>query len=286
MRRGNTSARGSGRAPRLDAPGRLRERWTRLHLTDREPWPDDKRIRDLAVHHPSLTTSIETQGGAAAVARVLQDAWHEFHAGEFARASALGRTLGPLGAAVANKAAAVDSLYSRHSPAALLKHLETAIEAGERAVTELPEQPNIQYTLALVLGRYSQRISIVKALSAGLASRVREHLQRTLALEPRHAEAHIAFGLFHAEIVAKLGSLAASLAYGASQREALDHFRQALALVPGSPIVHMEYAHGLMLLDAARHRGQAERLYRDAAGCEPADAMERLDVERAKAGLP
>ena len=286
MRRGNTSARDSGRAPRPAAHGRLRERWTRLHLTDREPWPDDERVRDLAAAHPSLTPRIEAQGGAAAAARVLQDAWREFHAGEFARASTLGRTLGPLGASVANKAAAVDSLYSRRSPAALLKHLETAIEDGEHAVAELPEQPNIQYTLALVLGRYSQRISIVKALSAGLASRVREHLQRTLALEPRHAEAHIAFGLFHAEIVAKLGSLAASLAYGASQREALEHFRQALALVPGSPIVHMEYAHGLMLLDAARHRQQAERLYRDAAGCEPADAMERLDVERAKAGLP
>ena len=286
MRRGNTPARVPGRTHRPDAHGRLRERWARLHLTDREPWPDDKRVADLAARHRSLATSIETHGGAAAAARVLQDAWHEFHAGEFARASALGRTLGTLGASVANKAVAVDSLYSRRSPAELLKHLESAIEGGERAVAELPEQPNIQYTLALVLGRYSQRISIVKALSAGLASRVREHLQRTLALEPRHAEAHIAFGLFHAEIVAKLGSLAASLAYGASQSEALDHFRQALALVPDSPIVHMEYAHGLMLLDAARHRQQAERLYRDAAACEPADAMERLDVERAKAGLP
>ena len=40
-----------------------------------------------------------------------------------------------------------------------------------------------------------------------------------------------------------------------------------------------------MLLDAARYRGQAQALYGDAAACEPADAMERLDVERAKAWL-
>ncbi len=40
-----------------------------------------------------------------------------------------------------------------------------------------------------------------------------------------------------------------------------------------------------MLLDPARYREQAERLYRDAAECEPADAMERLDAERARGGL-
>ncbi len=286
MRQANTPARAPASASRANAYGRLRERWPRLHLTDREPWPDERLVGALAGRHPSLALWLESRAGAAGVARVLQEAWHEFHEGEFARAKRLGESLGPFGATVANKAVAVDSLYSRRGDAELLKALETAIERGERAVAELADQPNTHYTLALILGRYSQRISIVKALATGLAGRVRQHLERALALEPRHAEAHLAFGLFHAEIVAKLGSLAANLAYGVSQREALDHFRQALALAPPSPIVHMEFAHGLMLLDASRYREQAERLYRDAAACEPADAMERLDAERARRGLP
>ena len=62
--------------------------------------------------------------------------------------------------------------------------------------------------LALALGRHSQRISIVKALADGVATRVRTHLDTTLRLEPRHAEAHIALGLYHAEIVAKIGPTA------------------------------------------------------------------------------
>lgn len=263
----------------------LHERWSRLHQTDREPWPDARAVGRLARAGAPLTGWVEERGGPAAVAEALQDAWRAFHSGAFARAAQQGEKLGALGAAVANKAAAVDSLYSKRNAAQLLHALESAVARGEQAVAELPGHANTHYTLALVIGRYSQRISILKALAAGLAGRIREHLERTLALEPRHAEAHLAFGLYHAEIVAKLGSLAASLTYGASASAAAEHFRQALALAPASPIIRMEYAHGLLLLDPARHRREAHELYAQAAACAPADAMERLDVARAKQSM-
>jgi tetratricopeptide (TPR) repeat protein len=263
----------------------LREHWGRLHHTDREPWPDARAIGKLAKAHPLLASPIEANGGASAVAEALQDAWRAFHSGAFARAIRGGEELGALGAAVANKAAAVESLYSKRNATQLLQGLESAIARGEQAVAQLPDHPNTHYTLALVLGRYSQRISILKALAAGLASRVREHLERTLSLEPRHAEAHIALGLYHAEIIGKLGSLAASLTYGATAGAAREHFRQALALAPSSPIVRMEYAHGLLLLDGKAHLREAQELYAQAAACDPADEMERLDVARAKRGL-
>jgi len=264
--------------------GELREHWSRLHQTDREPWPDARAIGRLAKGRPSLAAWIEAQGGAGAVAEALQEAWRAFHSGAFARAVAAGERLGSLGAIVANRTVAVESLYSTASATRVLTALESAIARGERAVAELPDHANAHYTLALVLGRYSQRISILKALAAGLAGRVREHLERTLALVPEHAEAHVAFGLYHAEIVAKLGSLAANLTYGATAGAAIEHLRRALALAPDSPIVRMEYANGLMLLDAGRHRRQAEELYQQAAACTPADEMERLDVARAKRG--
>lgn len=263
----------------------LRALWSRLHRTDREPWPDAHAVGQLARQHVGLASSIEAHGGAAQVAHALQDAWRSFHAGAFARAIRAGEKLGVCGACVANKAAAVDSLYSKRGAPQLLEALEAAIARGEHAVVELPNHPNAHYTLALVLGRYSQRISILQALATGLASRVRQHIERTLSLEPRHAEAHLAFGLYHAEIVGKLGSLAAGLTYGATPSAAIEHFRQALALAPASPIVRMEYAHGLLLLDARQHLREAQELYRQAAACEPADEMERLDVARARRGL-
>jgi tetratricopeptide (TPR) repeat protein len=166
-----------------------------------------------------------------------------------------------------------------------LKLLQGAADRGEDAIRQLPEHANGHYTLALVLGRYSQRTSIVTALAEGTGGRIRVLLERTLALEPRHAEAHVAFGLYHAEIVGQLGGLVGGLTYGVSTKGALEHFRAALKLAPESPIVHVELAHGLMLIDARANRAQALEHYERAAACVPADAMERLDVERARRGL-
>jgi len=81
-----------------------------------------------------------------------------------------------------------------------------------------------------------------------------------------------------------MGSLLAGLTYQASRKAALEHFQRALKLTPESPIAHLEYANGLLLLDAGSNREQALELYRQAAELEPADAMELLDVERARRG--
>ena len=143
----------------------------------------------------------------------------------------------------------------------------------------------LDYMLALAMGRHSQRISILKALADGIATQVRSHLEATLKLEPRHAEAQIALGMYHAEIVAKIGSLLAGLTYGASRDASMEHFRHAIKLTPGSPIAHIEYANALMLLDARANREQANEHYARAAAIVPADAMEELDVQRAQRHL-
>jgi tetratricopeptide (TPR) repeat protein len=267
------------------AAGSLHERWARLHATDREPWPDERLLGRLAKEHARFATWLQSVDALAALAHSLQHTWGKFHDGDFQGAIDDGSRLGPLGATIANKAAAVHSLYSKRGSPHELELLDAAVKRGEQAVALLPEYANAHYTLALALGRYSQGISILKALAAGIASRVRTHLERTLDLEPQHAEAHVAFGLYHAEIVAKLGALVASLTYGASGDAALEHLRRAAKLAPGSPIVHIEYANGLMLLDSQRHREEARALYAQAASFEPADEMERLDVERARRGL-
>jgi tetratricopeptide (TPR) repeat protein len=267
-------------------PGeKLHAQWAKLHRGDCERWPDQQRVATLARDSMAFAEVVRARGGASTVAQQLQQAWREFHAGEFPEAIERGATLGALGGSVANKATAVAALYSQRSPAQTVPMLTAAIDRGEEAVAQLSDYPNAHYMLALVIGRYSQRISILKALSRGLAGRVRSHLQKTLELEPRHAEAHVAFGLYHAEIVGQLGALAASLTYGASGEAALDHFRRATHLAPNSAIVHMEHAHGLLRLDADRHREEARSLYERAAACEPLDAMEDLDVARAARGL-
>jgi len=260
----------------------LKKQWGRLHQGDREPWPEESLVAHLGSKHAPFASPLKSLGGAAAVALALQGAWEEFHAGDFGAAIAQGSKLGAIGAAVANKAAAVDSLYSNQREPIILQELDTGVKRGEQAVKLLPDYANLHYTLALVLGRYSQRITILRALAEGLAGRVHAHLQRAVALEPQHAEAHVALGLYHAEIINKLGALAASLTYGASREKAIEHFQHAVKYAPLSPIVHMEYANGLRLLDAQRHRAQIHTLYEQAAACKPIDAMEQLDSDRAR----
>ena len=76
------------------------------------------------------------------------------------------------------------------------------------------------------------------------------------------------------------------LTYGAKKDAALEHFQKALKLNPDSAIARIEYANGLV---TAVRQGpklkEAEKLYAEAAKQKPLDAMERLDVEAAKAEL-
>jgi tetratricopeptide (TPR) repeat protein len=173
-------------------------------------------------------------------------------------------------------------LYVEKNDRKRLDLLRAAIKRGEAAVQQLPGDANVHYTLAMVLGRYSQRISILEAVAAGFAGKIRDRLERTLKIEPKHAEACVALGLYHAELVKTLGSLAARLTYGASQKAAIENFRRAVSLAPRSAIAHVEFAHGLELLDAAAHRDEVEEQYAQAASFEPLDVMEQLDIERAR----
>jgi tetratricopeptide (TPR) repeat protein len=85
--------------------------------------------------------------------------------------------------------------------------------------------------------------------------------------------------------VGKVGGLVAGMTYGAKKDSALEHFQKALKLNPGSAIAHIEYANGLIVLFGKQKLDEATKLYEQAAKCQPADAMERLDVELAREEL-
>ncbi len=236
----------------------LGKAWSRLHAGDCEPFPDG---------------------------RELQEAWRAFHRGDFAQAIALGAKEGAQGATVANKAAAVAATYLEEDDRRAIRLLEDGAKRAEQATRTAPDDANAWYMQAFVLGRYAQRVSIVKALAEGVGGKVGSALERALALAPKHADAHIALGLYHAEIIDKVGALAGRLTYGADAAKSLKHFEQALKLNPDSAIAHMEYANGLLMLKGDGQKKKATELYRKAASMKPADAMERLDVEQAKAEL-
>jgi hypothetical protein len=259
----------------------LQKRWSRLHQGDCEPYPAVASLKKLVSAHPALEPSMPVDQAAEA----LLAAWRAYHQGDFGHAVELGLAVGRLGYNVANKATAI---YAGYLESGEKRKLALFLESAQRA-EELqacaPSMANAWYLHALTLGRYAQGISVARALAEGLGGKVKTSLERTLALEPRHADAHIALGAYHAEVINKIGALVGGLTYGASTDAGVKHFRTALKLNPHSAIARIEYANGLAMMLGEARMAEATRLYEEAAKCVPADAMERLDVELARSEL-
>ena len=100
-----------------------------------------------------------------------------------------------------------------------------------------------------------------KALKDGYGGRIKSALETALKLDPKHADAHTAMGAYHAEIIDKVGGMIGKLTYGANKDAALEHYRQALKLNPQSPIAHIEYANGLLMLLGDKGTDEATELY-------------------------
>lgn len=236
----------------------LRRHWARLHAGDAEPWPEDPAV---------------------------VEAWALFHSGEFQQAAEAGLRCGDAGATVASKATCTYANYLEKKEKARLDLFLQAAERAEAQTKAQPRNPNAWYWHAYALGRYSQGISVAKALAQGLGSKVKEALERTIALQPHHADAHMALGAFHAEVIDKVGSLIGGMTYGVKKETGLQMFQEAMRLFPGSPIYLIEYANGLVMLEGERSMNEATRLYEQAAACVPMDAKERLDVDLAREEL-
>ncbi|MGQ0709156.1 MAG: hypothetical protein ACT4NV_05340 [Rhodoferax sp.] len=228
---------------------RLKRHWARLHAGDREPLPSDPQV--LA-------------------------AWSLFHAGRFKEAVVTAMDAGPQGHTVVNKTTSVyASFLEPTEKSRQVLFLEVAKRASEQCASE-PDNANAYYWYGYALGRYSQGISVAKALAQGIGSKVKTALERAIVLQPDHADAHVALATFHAEIIDKVGTLIGHMTYGARKETCLGLFAKAITLCPKSPHVLIEYANALTMLEGERHETQVQSLYDQAFGIRPRDAHEHL----------
>ncbi len=242
---------------RFDA-SRVKKQWGQLHAGDLEPMPDDERVLE---------------------------AWALFHGGEFEKAAEVGLQAGHAGASVANKATCV---YAHYLEPREKNRQRLFLQVAERAAalaTMEPGNANAFYWQAYALGRYSQGISVAKALTQGLGVRIRHALETTIARCPHHADAHLTLAAFHAEVIDKVGSMVGGMTYGANKATGLALYQKAMALNPDSVVTLTEYANGLVMLEGIDALPEANRLLDRAASIEPQDAMERLYVASARVAL-
>jgi hypothetical protein len=237
---------------------RLKKFWPRLHAGDAVPLPTE----------PALLR-----------------AWGLFHSGDFQQAVEVGLLAGGSGITAAYKATCIHATYVETNEKARLDlYLEVAEQARTQASRE-PDNAHAWYWHAYALGRYGQCISVAKALASGLGEKVKQSLETTLRLQPRHADAHLALGTFHAEVIDKVGALIGGMTYGAKKDAGLALFQQAARLNPDSVIGMVEHANALMMLEGDARQDASNRLYQQAAVVEPLDATEWLQVAMARAEL-
>lgn len=238
-------------------PKSVKRAWHRLHAGDCEPLPDDV---------------------------YLLEGWALFHNGRFEEAMRAGLALGDEGITLANKATCVYAAQLEPHAARRQDLYQTVSERATAQALAQTRNPNAHFLLAYSLGRFSQGISVVRALAQGLGSRIKESLEIAIDLQPRHADAHFALGAFHAEIIDKVGILIGGMTYGARVDTCLQMFQDGFSLVPHSTAGLMEYAIALHMLEGDAREDEARALYRQVAALQAKDAQEFLHIARAREG--
>lgn len=222
-------------------------------------------------------------GAAQAETTPLDDARALFAAGNWVEAAAMAEAEGSgEGLALATQ---VTSYYGRFlAPKAEREALfARAMEMAEQAIQLAPENAFAHLQSAHAMGRFSQTVGILKAISEGFAGRIREAVEKAIALDPDYAAAYMLLANWHAEIINNAGFMG-RMVYGADEDEALAHYEKAVALAPNDLMIRLEYASGLMKLDEDNTdaaRAQLEALLAHA----PQTALEGLIHDRAAAML-
>ncbi|MEQ1517023.1 MAG: hypothetical protein ABL931_11100, partial [Usitatibacteraceae bacterium] len=137
----------------------------------------------------------------------MQEAWRQFHAGNFEAAT-------KSGGIAALKAMTIYATHLEKKDAAKVKYFQDAMAMAEALIKAEPKNANAHYQYAYAAGRYSQSISVMKALKEGYGGKIKNALEAALKLDPKHADAHTAMGAYHAEIIDKVGGLVGKLTYG------------------------------------------------------------------------
>lgn len=159
--------------------------------------------------------------------------------------------------------------------------LQRAMRLAEEAVLLDPTDPQVRFQLAHAVGRFTQHISPLQALTQGYVSRSRQLLEDVLELDPDMVPALLQLGSWHADVISQAGPMIARMTHNATESSALEHYERVLQLAGDDLQVYAEVARGLLSLDRGDYRARARDLLSRAVALEPHDAMQRILRDRA-----
>ncbi|HET8708248.1 MAG TPA: hypothetical protein VFM46_18220 [Pseudomonadales bacterium] len=264
----------------------LKENWGRLHACESEPFPSPDYLKALLENNERAKKSIPGfDGDYGALSDKLLAGWRAFHKGDFRGAYETGVSLGYAGAFLAD---VVSVVYASNIHADKEEIKKIFLDSAQRSLEAsklFPQHVNSLYFYGLNLGRYSETVSLIKALAENIAPKFQQALNETLRKNPSHVLANLGFGTFNASIIDMVGAIVGKVTYGVSRDKAIQHYETALRAAPFVPVAYIEYGKGLAMMDGKKGVAKAQSLYEKGAKLTPMDAMEELDVAVCARGI-
>lgn len=196
--------------------------------------------------------------------------------GRFLEAADIGEALGTSeGLALAAESLTIQAYY-RTRGSAKEALFERAAGLAQRAIKADPNNPEAHFQSSHVMGRHGQTIGVLEAANKGYAEKIRDAIETTLRLDPDMPAAYLGMAMWHAEVVAGVGSFMAGILYGADEDDAIDFYEQALVRAPDEKAVPLEYALGLLTLDDDDYREKARTLLQRAIESPVKDAFDEI----------
>lgn len=135
----------------------------------------------------------------------------------------------------------------------MMDHYREAEELADACVTLYPDQAECHYVMAVAVGRISD---ISRARDRVRASRrIKEHVDRTLELDPEHRGAWHLLGVWHSSVANTSGTekFAAGVLYGGipkgSNEEAEEALKKAVELDPENILFNLDLARHYLRVD-------------------------------------
>jgi len=160
--------------------------------------------------------------------------------------------------------------------------LRQAVALARRASSLDPMNVEAHLQEAVALGFLGRSMGVFAARREGLAEKVREQLDKALAIEPGNPWARASLGAWHLEIVTHAGALLATILYGAEESDGLSLYRTALRDLPDEALLRLQFALALLALDQDERLSEAREVLQGVAAATREDAMTGFARDRAR----
>lgn len=226
----------------------------------------------MRVAFVSCVFALLAPGGASADA--VDAAYSAYAAGDYEKAVAIAERVGTAeDYAIAARALNAISYFDDGRKSAR-RTAGDAYEAAKKAIELDPKLPEGHLQAAISLALKGARMSPVRALLSGLASKARDRIDAALELDPRNPWALSTSAAWRIEVARRGGSAL----YGADPETGFEEFQKARALAPENAAIAYECALKLLADGRSEWRDEGLAALNDAIAAEPATKFEE-DVQ-------